>query len=102
MLRRGRRGVQSGVVVHVRRRPDDRPARVAVVASRRVGGAVTRNRAKRVLRAAVADVALPRGVDVALVARAATPSLSSRDVTPQVRAVVEQMFDHARSGMVTS
>ncbi len=93
MLRRGRRSAQPGVVVHVRQRSDDGEARVAVVASRRVGGAVSRNRAKRVLRAAADGVALPSGVDVGLVARAATPRLSSHEVTDQLRTAIELMFD---------
>jgi ribonuclease P protein component len=48
------------------------PARVAVVASRKVGTAVSRNRAKRVLREAVRTLPLRAGVDVVLIARAAT------------------------------
>lgn len=92
VLRRGRRRSSDGVVVHARARDDDGPARVATVASRRVGGAVQRNRAKRVLRAAAADVVLPRGVDFALVARASTPASSSREITSQLRDVIEHMF----------
>ncbi len=46
-------------------------ARVAVVASRRVGGAVQRNRAKRLLREAVRQLPLRRDVDLVLVARPA-------------------------------
>jgi ribonuclease P protein component len=48
------------------------PAQVAVVASRVVGGAVARNRAKRRLRAAARQARLPAGVDVVVDARAAT------------------------------
>ncbi len=43
--------------------------RVAVVAGRKVGGAVQRNRAKRRLRAALAGGTLPPGLDVVVVAR---------------------------------
>ena len=43
--------------------------RVAVVAGRKVGGAVQRNRAKRRLRAALAGGTLPAGLDVVVVAR---------------------------------
>lgn len=67
-------------------RGDDEPGRVAVVASRRVGNAVERNRAKRVLRAAAATVGVAPGVDVALVARAATVRASSDEVTDELRA----------------
>ena len=99
MLRRGRRRAAESVVVHVIDRDDELPARVAVVASRRVGTAVRRNRAKRVLRAAAESCALPPGADVALVARASTAELSSETVASDLRSVVEQMFDSmARSG----
>jgi ribonuclease P protein component len=42
---------------------------VAVVAGRKVGGAVQRNRAKRRLRAALAGGTLPPELDVVVVAR---------------------------------
>jgi len=58
-------------VVHVLERGDDLPARLAVVASRRVGGAVQRNRAKRLLREAARTCSFRSGIDVVLVARAA-------------------------------
>ena len=57
------------MVVHVAERTDGGPARVAVVASRRVGGAVQRNRAKRRLRELIRHLPLRREVDVVLVAR---------------------------------
>lgn len=67
---RGRRQ-QAGdhVVIHVRATDGPATARVAVVASRKVGKAVARNRAKRVLREAARHVAWRPGVDVVLVAR---------------------------------
>jgi len=53
----------------VRAPADHHDLRVAVVAGRRVGGSVQRNRAKRRLRAALAEVQdLPTGEDVAVVA----------------------------------
>lgn len=88
VLRRGRRHAGDHVVVHLRRRDDDGPGRVTAVASRKVGGAVQRNRAKRVLRAAAAQVGIAPGVDVALVARPAAVSTSAG----VVRAELEQMF----------
>jgi ribonuclease P protein component len=61
------------VVAHAAVRPADGAdrARVAVIASRRVGGAVQRNRAKRLLREAVRPLSLRPDVDLVLVARPA-------------------------------
>lgn len=68
---RARRQQPAGaVVVHVRDRGDTAPARVAVVASKRVGHAVARNRAKRLLREAARGLTWRDGLDVVLVARA--------------------------------
>ena len=58
---------------------------MTAVASRRIGNAVARNRAKRVLRAAVADVGLAEGVDVALVARRAVLGAKATDVAAELR-----------------
>ena len=72
-------------VVHHRRRDDD-TTRVAVVASRRVGNAVQRNRAKRLLREAARVVAWRPGHDVVLTARAAAAASGAREVTEDVLA----------------
>jgi ribonuclease P protein component len=59
------------MIVHAAARADDEVegARVAVIASRRVGGAVQRNRAKRRLRALIRGLPLRQDVDLVLVAR---------------------------------
>lgn len=61
-------------VVHARRRDVAGSARATVVAGKGVGNAVTRNRVKRRLRAAIADNGLPAGADFVVVARAAALS----------------------------
>lgn len=58
------------LVVHGRRQSQPTAGRVAIIAGRRVGGAVQRNRAKRRLRAAVRHVGLPPGSDMVVTARA--------------------------------
>lgn len=73
-------------VVHHRTREDDGDTRVAVVASRRVGNAVRRNRAKRLLREAARVVAWRPGHDVVLTARAAAATAHVREVTEDVTA----------------
>jgi ribonuclease P protein component len=71
------RAVRTGLILQAAPRPDDGAAalRVGFTASKRVGNAVARNRAKRRLRAAAASV-LPlhgkRGTDYVLIARAGT------------------------------
>jgi ribonuclease P protein component len=73
---RARKVVAPGLVLQMRAREDaEAPARVGYTASKKVGNAVARNRARRRLRAAVNDVlarrALP-GHDYVLIARAST------------------------------
>jgi ribonuclease P protein component len=59
---------------------------VAFVAGRRVGGAVVRNRARRILRAAWRDLAsgVRDGVDVVLVAREAIRGARAHELIPEV------------------
>lgn len=59
---------------------------VAFIAGRRVGGAVVRNRARRILRAAWRELA-PRvreGYDIALVARAAIRGAKTQDLVAEM------------------
>ena len=68
---------RAGQLLAVHVVPTDRSrTRLAVVASRRVGGAVQRNRAKRLLREAARSLAWRPGLDVVLVARAAAAGAS--------------------------
>jgi ribonuclease P protein component len=56
---RGRRWAAPGLVLQARRRGEGEPGegiRVGYTCSKKIGNAVTRNRAKRRLRAAAADV----------------------------------------------
>jgi ribonuclease P protein component len=59
----------SAVVVKALGRCDEAPTRAAVVSGRKIGVAVRRNRAKRRLRAALAQSVLPSGYDLVLIAR---------------------------------
>ncbi|MGD9570515.1 MAG: ribonuclease P protein component [Thermoleophilia bacterium] len=74
VYRRGRSAANRHLVVYAFTR-DDRPAtappRLGLSVSRKVGGAVERNRVKRVLREQFAAIApgLPGGIDVVVIAR---------------------------------
>ncbi|MBS0470357.1 MAG: ribonuclease P protein component [Proteobacteria bacterium] len=72
---RGIRRVSPGLTLEISENPTDGATRVGFTASRKIGNAVIRNRAKRRLRAAarviLAGASRP-GVDYVLVARAGT------------------------------
>jgi ribonuclease P protein component len=99
---RGAGGARSGaplLVVHARyvpsfegeNRPADQPARVGFVVSNAVGGAVTRNRTKRVLRHLVADrlSRIPAGCDLVVRANPAAAGAT----TPELAADLDRALD---------
>ena len=69
----------------------------ALVAGKNVGGAVARNRARRVLRAALREVA-PRGVDgrdVVVVARETIRDARTQDLIEEMTELLERGEMHA-------
>jgi ribonuclease P protein component len=76
---------------------DERPdgPRLGLSVSRRVGGAVERNRVKRVLREAFWQEAprLPAGADYVVVARPDSRALAEREGTGGVRAALAELVD---------
>ena len=92
------RAVRPGLVLQAAGRPaptdGDAVVRVGFTASRKVGNAVLRNRAKRRLRAAAAAV-LPRlgrpGTDYVLVARGDTASRPFAELLADLESAVRQL-----------
>ena len=82
MFRRGRSHATRYLVLHEFARPDDgdRTPRLGISVGRRVGGAVERNRVKRLLREAfwAGAAGLPHDRDYVLVARPEAGELAER------------------------
>ena len=77
MFREGKRVSHPLVIALIRKTPTQRGpgGRVAFVAGKKLGGAVLRNRARRVLREAARLAGAPwNGTDVVLIARSDTAS----------------------------
>lgn len=91
-----RRSARPGLVLQAAPSPigESAAARVGYTASRKVGNAVVRNRAKRRLRAAAAEV-LPRagrrGTDYVLIARAATGARAYLDLVADLASALRQI-----------
>ena len=85
IYRRGQCQVAPLLVTYARRGPKGR-RRVGITATKKVGGAVQRNRAKRLIRAAWREVepSVPYGWDLVFVARGRTHKAKM----PEVRAAM--------------
>lgn len=90
----GKRIADPNLVLLYRRTPEERglDGRVVFVAGKKTGGAVFRNRAKRVLRAAVGRRGgVWPGYDVALIARKGTPSTNPSQLDAALRRLSQRI-----------
>jgi ribonuclease P protein component len=100
VFRRGRSHASRELVLYIFPREDEGSTRLGLSVSRKVGGAVQRNRVKRLLREAFAQesAGLPTGMDAVIVARQDAWNLAERDGLAGVQAVLAQLIAQAREG----
>ncbi|MDI6901789.1 MAG: ribonuclease P protein component [Anaerosomatales bacterium] len=94
LFKEGARASQAhAVVIAIRtEEPRDPDGRVVFVAGKKLGGAVVRNRSKRVLRAALARLGGPwPGWDVALIARRGAGDLPPHDLDAELGAALRRV-----------
>ena len=97
VIRRGRSLASREFVLYVFPREEQGPPRLGLSVSRKVGGAVQRNRVKRLLREAFAleGSQLPDGTDAVVVARHEARGLAERDGLDGVRRALADLIERA-------
>jgi ribonuclease P protein component len=94
-MRNGRSHAGRDFVLYVFPRGSEEPPRLGLSVSRKVGGAVDRNRVKRLLREAFAREAgrLPVGADAVVIARPGARQLAEKDGLHGVHAALSALID---------
>lgn len=89
---RGRNAVSAGLVVYCLKRKRG-GIRVGITTGKKVGNAVARNRARRVIREAMrlCEYDIRGNWDIVLVARTRTPYLKMQEVHGQLRGALTKM-----------
>ena len=97
VFRSGRSYAGREFVLYVFPRGEDGQARLGLSVSRKVGGAVERNRVKRLVREAFAREGseLPPGVDAVVVARRDAQALAEREGLHGVRSALAELIGRA-------
>jgi ribonuclease P protein component len=97
VFRSGRSHAGRELVLYVFPRGEDGPPRLGLSVSRKVGGAVDRNRVKRLLREAFAveSPRLPAGTDAVVVARTDARGLAEREGLAGIRRALADLISRS-------
>ena len=100
VLRNGRSHAGRELVLYVFPRGGEEPPRLGLSVSRKVGGAVERNRVKRLLREAFAQECerLPVGTDAVVIARPGAGELAGRQGLSGIHSALRELVDRVAVG----